>query len=96
MNSLQEEKVEFYAVTPDNTLVGFIQITFEDRHGSIALLAVDPAFQRKGIGSLLLSYGLDFLERQWIHDVSVYARPMGGVPLILAYERRLKDLKNFI
>jgi GNAT superfamily N-acetyltransferase len=63
----------------DTVVAGFVAARLDHREsmGEIYMIAVDPAYQRNGIGSLLMSFAL-----QWIKDngVALAMVETGGDP----------------
>lgn len=60
--------------------VGFVGIAlnaFHDRMGAIDIIAVDPDYQRRGIGARLTAFALDYMARQGM-DIAVVET--GGDP----------------
>jgi ribosomal protein S18 acetylase RimI-like enzyme len=63
----------------EGRVAGFVNVIFDvaARSGEIYMIAVDPAFQRRGIGSLLTERALDEMRARGI-DLAIVAT--GGDP----------------
>lgn len=74
-----DESVHTWVAIVDDTIAGFMALRFhrEDRMGEIYMIAVDPAFQRKGIGAELTHQALDILREAGMTTVMVET---GGDP----------------
>jgi len=76
-NSKEQLKIAFYEARSatiaeiDDQVVGYQISTCSSNVGHLARLAVDPAYQNKGVGSALLGDVLDQFQRQGIVQVTV-------------------------
>lgn len=68
----------------DSELIGVIVATHDSRKGWINRLAVDPAWQRQGIGSLLIEAAEDELKQQGIQVIAA-----------LIFETNLRSIAAF-
>ncbi len=70
---------------PDGSLAGILSLTggFSGRHGWIIMVGVDPAHQRRGLGTALLHVTEQRLRREY---VKLTVR-QGNFPAIRLYER---------
>jgi len=59
------EEMHVWVADLDTVVTGFVaaRLDHQERMGEIYMIAVDPAYQRRGIGSLLTSFAL-----RWIKD----------------------------
>ncbi len=76
----------------DQKVVGYQISTSSSQIGHLARLAVDPAFQNKGVGSSLLTDVLDQLQRQGIVQVTVNTQMRNKVSLELYQKFGFKQL----
>ena len=60
----------FLVATADEGVVGFAELVAEGRSGEVARIAVQPAWQGRGVGTALLRLGLDGLARQGVQAVT--------------------------
>lgn len=62
------ERLNLWVAEVDGGIVGFVAVRLdhEARIGEIYLIAVDPGYQRAGIGSALTAFALD-----WIKDMGM-------------------------
>jgi len=60
----QGDNVRGFVAEVNGRVVGYIAVSFEpdSRLGSINMASVDPDYQRKGIGSMLMEAALEFLK----------------------------------
>jgi len=70
---------ETWVAEADGRVAGFVNVIFDvtARSGEIYMIAVDPAFQRRGVGSLLTERALDEMRARGI-DLAIVAT--GGDP----------------
>ncbi len=52
-------------------------INYQNRFGWVGMVIVDPAMRRRGIGTKLLMYGIEYLERIGVETVKLDATPQG-------------------
>jgi len=84
----------FILVAYENTALGYIVLGIDEKltriynfkWGQIISLAVDPDYHNRGIGSLLISEGLDLLKRKDVKYVEVNT-DQNNVAAIRAYEK---------
>ena len=84
-----EERDVFVAVS-DGRPVGFVAIAlnaFHERMGVIDIIAVDPAYQRRGIGSRLTDFAIEHMRGRGM-DIAVVETggDTGHAPARAAYE----------
>jgi ribosomal protein S18 acetylase RimI-like enzyme len=76
--------------TTDGAISGFVNVTFDsgERSGEIYMIAVDPAYQRRGIASLLTEHALDEMRARGL-DLAIVATggDPGHAPARRTYER---------
>jgi len=62
----QDEATEVWVALIDERLAGYVGLRAhrEDSMGEVHILAVDPAFQRRGIGRALLDFSFDWIRRR--------------------------------
>lgn len=73
-------ELEVYVATVDDAPVGFVAIAmnaYHNRMGAIDMIAVDPDYQRTGIGAALTEHALSVMAREGM-DVAVVET--GGDP----------------
>ncbi len=74
-----EKEVHVWVASEASEIVGFVALKLhaENRMGEIYMIAVDPAFQRRGIATALTNHSLD-----WFKDagMSVVMVETGGDP----------------
>lgn len=70
---------ETWVADADGRITGFVNVIFDlsARSGEIYMIAVDPAFQRHGVGSLLTKRAIDEMRQRGI-DLAIVAT--GGDP----------------
>ena len=62
---LADDTMRVWVAAADDAVAGFVAATVLDaerRPGEIAMLAVDPAYQRRGLGSALTGFGTRWLR----------------------------------
>ena len=97
-NSKEQLKIAFveaFSATVaelDQKVVGYQISTSKSQIGHLARLAVDPAFQNKGVGSSLLKDVLDRLQRQGIVQVTVNTQMRNKASLELYQKFGFKQL----
>ena len=67
----QGDNVRGFVAEADGKVVGYIAVSFEpgSRLGSINMVSVDPDYQRRGIGSMLMEAALEFLKSRGARKV---------------------------
>jgi GNAT superfamily N-acetyltransferase len=62
----QDENTEVWVAMIDGQLAGYVGLRAheEDSMGEVHILAVDPAFQRRGIGRALLDFSFDWIRQR--------------------------------
>lgn len=84
-----DEGMHVWVATAEPTTAGFVALKLhpEDRMGEIYMIAVDPAFQRRGIAAALRSHAVDWFKSAGmsIAMVETGADP-GHAPARRAYE----------
>jgi GNAT superfamily N-acetyltransferase len=60
----RDEQVHVWVADVDRVVAGFVAVTLDPAAsiGEIVMLAVDPEYQRNGIGSTLTSFALDWIK----------------------------------
>lgn len=75
-----------FVVESDNQLVGFYSIVVVPNNfmsGNVLVkkgfwlehLFIEPSFQRKGIGRLLMEHALNYCEENWIDELKIFVDP---------------------
>ena len=81
---------ETWVSTNDDATTGFVNVVFDqvERSGEIYMIAVDPAYQRLGIASLLTDHALDEMRARGL-DLAIVATggDPGHAPARRTYER---------
>ena len=76
--------------TTDGAISGFVNVTFDpgERSGEIYMIAVDPAYQQRGIASLLTEHALDEMRARGL-DLAIVATggDPGHAPARATYEK---------
>ncbi len=59
-----DENINVWVAIDNDSTVGFVAVKLhpEDTMGEIYMVAVEPDFQRKGIGSALIEYALNWMK----------------------------------
>ncbi|MEM2702919.1 MAG: GNAT family N-acetyltransferase [Candidatus Bathyarchaeia archaeon] len=67
----QGDNVKGFVAEFDGKVVGYIVASFQPgpRLGSIGIVSVDPGYQRRGIGSMLMEKALEFLRSKGARKV---------------------------
>lgn len=84
------EDNETWVAEADGRVAGFVNVVFDvpGRSGEIYMVAVDPAMQRRGVGSLLTERAIDEMRARGI-DLAIVATggDPGHAPARATYER---------
>lgn len=88
------DQTPFYVAEKDRSILGFANFTSVQKNGETELLAIylDPDFQNKGIGTLLLKYGIDNLSPKKIF-INVEAENQIGLQFYKA--KNFKIIEEF-
>jgi GNAT superfamily N-acetyltransferase len=85
----QDENTEVWVALLGDQLAGFVGLRShaEDSMGEIHILAVDPAFQRRGVGRALLDFAFEWIRRRGLAMAMVETGgDRGHAPSRAAYE----------
>jgi ribosomal protein S18 acetylase RimI-like enzyme len=84
------DRNETWVSVTDGSVSGFVNVVFDaaERSAEIYMIAVDPAYQRRGIASSLTEHALDEMGRRGI-DLAIVATggDPGHAPARLTYEK---------
>ena len=84
------DRNDSWVSTSDGVTTGFVNVVFDlvERSGEIYMIAVDPAYQRLGIASLLTEHALDEMRARGL-DLAIVATggDPGHAPARRTYER---------
>lgn len=88
-------KNRIFAVKVNSELVAYILWLEREKYFRLYSLAVSPRFQGKGLGSKLLKYSFDKLEKKSM-QLEVRASNEKAINLYEKFEfKKIKDLKDF-
>lgn len=85
----RDENTEIWVALLDDQLAGYVGLRAhdEDSMGEVHILAVDPAFQRRGIGRALLDFSFDWIRGRGLTMAMVETGgDRGHAPSRAAYE----------
>lgn len=73
----QDESAEVWVALLDDKLAGYVGLRAHeaDSMGEVHILAVDPAFQRRGVGRALLKFSFDWIRQ---HGLTMALVETGG------------------
>lgn len=86
----QDESTEVWLAWLGDQLAGYVGLRAheEDSMGEVHILAVDPAFQRRGIGRALLDFSFDWMRQRGLSMAMVETGgDRGHAPSRATYER---------
>jgi ribosomal protein S18 acetylase RimI-like enzyme len=86
----RDGSTEMWIALLDDQLAGFVglRVHTEDRMGEIHILAVDPSFQRRGVGRALLDFSFERMRSRGLEMVMVETGgDRGHAPSRATYER---------
>ena len=85
----RDETTDVWVALGDDRLSGFVglRVHDEDSMGEIHVIAVDPDFQRRGVGSALIAFAMDWMRRRGLTMAMVETGgDAGHAPSRAAYE----------
>lgn len=82
-----EENYFFYSLRYSGKLVGFYCAILDEKEAHLADLALNPDFQNKGLGSLLLDHCLKILREKNCRILVLTVR-RGNLPAIRLYNKK--------
>ena len=84
-----DEETDIWVAMTDGTLSGFLGLRAhaEDSMGEIYIIAVDPAYQRRGVGAALMAFAFAWMQKRGLAMAMVETGgDRGHAPARAAYE----------
>ena len=76
-----------FAASAGGKIIGYICLMHIFDEGEVLNLAVDPHYRKQGIGDLVLSYSIDFFEKNNIQRITLEVRE-SNIPAKTLYTKR--------